>query len=94
MPGIVAFGSGGVELFVVLFMVSLLKEDIGSDTCIFQFSVVLHRSGGYVDVHPADCSVFVFDAVYRFDGFENILQRVEYRVFTGFQCQTLMAHIL
>ena len=63
MIGIVAFRSGGMQLFVILFMICLLKEDICTDTCIFQLAIILYRSGGNVHVYPADSSVFMMDTV-------------------------------
>ena len=80
--------------FVMLFAVSLLKKDIGADACFFQQPVVLHRSGGYVDIHPADGSVFVMDAVNGADGLQDIVDRVVSRVLSGFQGKAFMPHVL
>ena len=38
-PGVIVFVTGGVEFFVVFFVVSFLKEDISTDTRIFEFAV-------------------------------------------------------
>ena len=61
--GIITFRSRGMQGFVMLFAVSLLKKDISADTCLFQQPIVFHCSGGYVDIHPADGPVLVVDAV-------------------------------
>jgi len=61
--GIITFRSRGMQGFVMLFAVSLLKKDISADASLLQQPVVLHCSGGYVDIHPADGPILVMNAV-------------------------------
>ena len=92
--GIVAFRSGGVEGFVVFFMISLLKQYISADACLFQPAVVFYRSGCNIYVHPTDSPVFMFDTVNRPDRFQNIFYRIQGGMFSCFECQALVPHIL
>ena len=94
MPGIVTFGAGGVEELVIFLVIGLLKEDIGADSCIPQSGIVFYRCSCNIHVYPADCPVPVFDAIDGIDGFKNVLNRVEKRMFSGFQCEAFVPHVL
>ena len=83
-----------MELLIGILVISLLEQDVGADASLVEFAVVFHRGGGDVDVDTADGAILVFDRVDRMDGVEDILDRVVDRVFTGFDGQALMAHIL
>src|SRR5699024_10129542 len=58
---IVMFWSCGMEFQITFLMVGLLKQNVGSDSCFFQLSVVFHSSSGNIYVYPADSAVFMFD---------------------------------
>ena len=75
-------------------MIGFLKEDVRTDTGIPQFTIILHRSGSDVHIHPAYCTVLMLDTVDSLDGLQDIIDRIAHGVFSGFQCQTLMPHIL
>ncbi len=84
MVGIITFRAGRVQLFILFFMISLLKQNISTYACLFQLSIVIDRSGSNIYIHPADCTVFMLDAVYRMDTFQYIFQRIVDRIFSGF----------
>ena len=92
--GVVALRAGGVECFVSGFVVGFLEENVGADACIAQFAVVLDRRSRDIYVHAADRPVLVMYGVDRLDRFENVLDRIVARVLSGFECQTLVTHIL
>ena len=92
--GVVVFGPGGVQLFVGFFVISFLKQNIGADSGFLKLAVILHGSGGDIDIDPPDGAVFVFDAINRLDALQHIFYRVIHRIFPGFQRQPLMPHIL
>ena len=61
MPVIIALGACGMEGLVLLLVIGLLEEDIGSDSGGLELAVGLHVSGGNVHVHPADGVASFFD---------------------------------
>ena len=75
-------------------MVGLLKQNVGSDSCFFQLSVVFHSSSGNIYVYPADSAVFMFDTVDSLNALQHIFNRTVHRIFSCFQRQSLMPHIL
>ncbi len=75
-------------------MVGFLEENIGADADLFQFPVIFHGGSGDVHIDPADSAVFMLDGVDGLDAFQNILDGVVDRIFTGLESQTLVAHIL
>ena len=80
--------------FVIFFMISFLEQDISADTCVFQLAVVFHGSGGNVDIDPADSPIFMFDAINGLDRFQYVLNRIPQRIFSCFQCQAFVSHVL
>ena len=92
--GIVALWAGGMEPFIALLMVSLLKKDVGANSRLLKPAVILHRSGGDIHVHPTDGSILVPDGIDGINTFENIVQGVVHRVLARLNGQTLMPHIL
>lgn len=56
MVGVIAFGAGGVQRFVVLFVIRFLKQDVGADAGLFEAAIVLDGGGGNVYVDPSDGS--------------------------------------
>ena len=92
--GVVALGSGGVEVFVGLLVVGLLEENVGADARLLELAVVLHRGGGDVHIHPADGAVFVLDGVDGLNGLQYVFQGAVHRVLAGLQGQALVAHVL
>ena len=75
-------------------MVGFLKKYICANTGFVQFTIIFDTGCGNIDINAANGAVFVFDAVNSFDAFQNIIQWIIYRVFTCFQSQALMSHIL
>ena len=94
VPGVVVFRSGGMKGFVRLFVVRFLEQNVRSDSRFFQLAVVLDRGSGNVDVDASNRPVFVLDRVNRFDGFENVLNRVHGRMLACLESQTLVSHVL
>ena len=94
MVSVIVLRSGRMQFFITFFMIGLLKKNISSDSCLFQFPVIFHRCRSNVYIHSADRSVFMFDAVNRLDTFQHIFDRIVDRILPGLQCQTLMPHIL
>lgn len=83
-----------MQFFVTFFMIRFLKQNIRADTGFFQFAVIFHRSGGNIDIYAADSTVFVLNTVNGLNTFQHVFNRIVHRVFTRFQRQTLMPHIL
>ena len=94
MIGIIAFGTGGMQGFVIFLMIGFLKENVSTDACLLQKTVILHRSSGNIHIHPTDSPVFMVYAVNGTDRFQYIFDGVTARVLTGFQCQPFMSHVL
>ena len=75
-------------------MIGFLEENICADAGFLQLSVVFHRSSGDVDVHSANRAVFMLNPVNGFNTFQYILNGVIDRIFTGFDREALMTHVL
>ena len=83
-----------MESLIIFLVVSLLKENVGTDTGIFKFTVILNSRCSDIHINPADSSVFVLDRINRFDTVKDIFNGIIYRIFAGFQGKTFMSHIL
>ena len=83
-----------MQLFVRFLVIGFLEQNVGADTCLVQLSVIFYRGGGNVDIDAADCSVFVLNSINGINAFQNVFNRVVYGVFSQFQRQALMSHIL
>ena len=83
-----------MQLQIAFFMIGFLEQDVGSDSGFLQQAVVIHCRGSNIDIYPADCSVFMLDIVNGVDGIQIVIHGVVNRIFTGFQRQTLVSHIL
>ena len=94
MIGIIMLWSRRMKFFIGIFTVSLLKQNISSYSCLFQFRIIFYRGSCYIHIHTADGAIFMFNIVNRVDTFQNILQRIIYRIFPCFNCQAFVAHIL
>ena len=92
--GVVALRPRRMQVFVRLFIIGLLEEDIRPDTRLLEAAVVFDRRGGDVDVHAADRAVFVLDAVDRFDALEHIFNRAVDRILARLEREALVAHVL
>ena len=73
-------GACGMQLFIALLMVGLLKEYICTDPGIFKPFIVLYRGCSDIDIYTADGSIFMLDAVDRINTFKDILDGIVYRV--------------
>ena len=56
--------------------------------------VIFYRSRCNIDIDTTDRSIFMFDTVDRFDTVQNIFDRIVYRIFSRFDRQSFMSHIL
>ena len=83
-----------MKLEVAVFVVCFLEEDIGTDTCLFQFSVVLNCCRSDIYVNSSDITILMVNAVDRLDALEDILDRIVLRILTCLDRQSLMTHIL
>ena len=94
MVGIVALRTSGVKLFVILLVVRFLEQNVGTDTGFVQAAVILYRGRSNVYVYPANGSVLVLDAIDGLYRLQNVFDGVVNRIFSCFQCQTLVPHVL
>ena len=94
MVCIIMFRTCRMQYLILLFIVCLLKQDVSADSRIFELPVVLDSRGCNIDVDPADRTVLVLDRIDCLNAFKNILDRVVYRVLTGFYGKPLVSHIL
>ena len=83
---IIVLGTRWVKLQIAFFMIRFLKQNICSDSCILQFSVIFHSCCGDVYVYPAYCTVFVVYAVNSVDAFKNVFYGIVYGVLSRFNC--------
>ena len=83
-----------MEFQIALFVVGLLEEDVGPDPGFFKKAVIVNSRCRDVDVDTADGAVFVLDTVDGLNGFQIVVHRISHRILTGFQCETLVSHVL
>ena len=94
MVGIVALRTSGVKLFVILLVVRFLEQNVGTDTGLVQATVILYRGRSNIYVYPTDGSVLVLDTIDSLYRLQNVFDRIVNRIFSSFQCQTLVPHVL
>ena len=75
-------------------MVGFLKENISSDPCLFEQSVMIDSCCCNIDIDPADRSISVVDTVDGPDTFLIVVHGITDWVFACFQGKTIMSHIL
>ena len=83
-----------MKLFVSLFVIGLLEQDIGADLVLGKLSVILDRCCGDIYIYTTNSTVFVLNAVNGIDAFKNVIDGVVYRILAALKCKALMAHIL
>ena len=83
-----------MQLLVTFLVVSFLEQNVSANACFLQLAVVLHSSSRNVYVYATDSTVLMFNGVNRLNALQNIFDRIVHRVFTRFQRQTLVTHIL
>ena len=88
------FRTGWVHVFIGRLVVGFLKQNVGADAGFLELAVIFHGGRCNVDVDAADGAVFVLHAVNGFDALQHIFNRNVDRVFTGFQRQAFVPHIL
>lgn len=76
MVVVIMFGTRGVELQITFFMVRFLEEDVSTDPCITELSIILHRRCGDIHIHPADSAIFMFNPINRIDAFQYIFNGI------------------
>ncbi len=83
-----------MECLVRCLVVRLLEEDIGTDTGLVQLAIVLDCRGGDIDVHATDRTVLMVYRVDGGDGLEDVLDGVVHGIFSGFECEAFVPHVL
>ena len=76
MISVIVLGTCRVELFVAFLVVGFLKQNVRSDSCLFQLAVIVNRCCGNVDIHSSDCAVLVLYRINRLYALQNVLNRV------------------
>ena len=79
---------------IAFFMVCFLEKNICADFRFFKFAVVFNRCCRNINVNTTDCTIFMVNSVNCLYGIKDIFNRVILRVFTCFDCKTLVSHIL
>ena len=83
-----------MEFFIALFVVGLLKQNIGADLGFLELAVVLDRGSCDVHVRATDCAVLVLDRVDGLKALEHVLDRIVDRVFAQFDRKALVTLVL
>ena len=83
-----------MKFFVVLFMISFLKQNISSNSCIVQTTVIFDCCCSYIYIYTPDSSIFMLNAVNGLYRFQDIFYRIMQRIFTSLDSKTFMSHIL
>ena len=91
---VVVLRASRVENLIAFLVVSFLEKDISTDSGIVKLAVVFNSCSGNVDIYTSDSAVLMLDRVDSLDTFQNVLDRVIYRVFAAFDSKALMTHIL
>ena len=83
-----------MEHLIRCLVVCLLEEDVCTDSCLVELSVVLNSGSSDVNVNTSDSAVLVLDRIDGLDALKDIFDRVIYRVLTCFDGKSLVTHIL
>ena len=67
MVCVVMLWSGRMQFLVSFLIVSLLEQNIGSDSGILQLAVILNGRCRNIDINAADRAVFMLDTVNGID---------------------------
>ena len=94
MIGIIVLRPRRMELLITLLVIRFLEQNVGPDSGVLEFSVVLDGGCGYIDVDPADRPVPVFDAIYGPDAFQNVFNGIIEGILAGFYGKSFMPHVL
>ena len=94
MVSVIVLRSARMQVLIAFLMIGFLEEDISTNARFLQFTVIFYGSSRNVYVYAADSAVFMLNGINSLNAVQNILNRIVYRVLTGLQSQTLMAHIL
>ena len=94
MVVVVALGASGMQFLIVLLVIGFLEQDVGANAGSLEFGVVFDSGCSNVDIHAADGAVAHLGVVDGLDRVENIFDGVEHRMLAGFECQTLVPHLL
>ena len=92
--GVVALRSRGMKFLIALFVVGLLKQDIGTDLGFLELAVVLDRGSCDVHVRATDRAVLVLDRVDGLKALEHVLDRIVDRVFAQLDRKALVTLVL
>ena len=91
---IIMFWACRMKFFICFFVISFLKQYICTDSGLVEFFIIFNCCGCNIYIYATDGAIFVFNTVNCFNRIQNILYGVIYRIFTGFNCNTFMSHIL
>ena len=91
---VIMFRPGRVQFLVTLPVVRLLKQNVRPNPGFLEPAEILDGCRGNVDVHAADVSVLVVDAVDCRYAVEDVLNRIVDRVFSCFDCEAFVSHVL
>ena len=94
MVSVIVLRSARMQVLIAFLMICFLEEDISTNACFLQLTVIFYSRSRNVYVYAADSTVFMLNRIDSLDAVQNIFNRIVYRILTGLQCQTLMAHIL
>ena len=94
MIGIIVLRPRRMELLITLLVIRFLEQNVGPDSGVLEFSVVLDGGCGYIDVDPADRPIPVFDAIYGPDAFQNVFNGIIEGILAGFYGESFMPHVL
>ena len=94
MVSVIVLRSARMQVLIAFLMIGFLEEDISTNACFLQFTVIFYGSSRNVYVYAADSAVFMLNRIDSLDAFQNVLNRIVYRILAGLQSKTLMTHIL
>ena len=94
MVSVIVLRSARMQVLIAFLMIGFLEEDISTNACFLQLTVIFYSSSRNVYVYAADSAVFMLNRIDSLDAFQNVLNRIVYRVLAGLQSKTLMTHIL
>ena len=67
MISVIMLGTCRVKNLVAFLVVSFLKQNVRSYSCLFQLAVIVNRCCGNVDIYTSDCAVLVLYRINRLD---------------------------
>ena len=83
-----------MKALVAFFVVGFLEQNIGANLCFFKHAVFIYSRCGNVYVNASDSAIFMLDGIDGVHAFQDVFNRIMFRIFACFNGETFVSHVL